>query len=652
MKRVIVTVIGILLLSVAAAPASARTFASPGTMGADEWKYVKNGDGTYTEYYRGGLDGVPKGEPIRGDTYSASEYAETHELGGEIAVEEGTTGQDASVILGSDIENAYASEKIVGELRTGQLYMDYGEALVGDEAIGEGVAMDTLPDPGILAGALSGAVLDAGVAAATGVAIGTGIDDLMGWPSFFSLETGTNISPGCAYEGESDCKWENGWSSSKVKLGEVSGCEYSEFLYPYSKVALPETGEGELCEYPALLQDWRWEYHSSGGTQAETCRNIWMHPGTYGSDGGIFDDIFAEGCNSTTAAENVPQICPVSPTWLLCFQAFSGPGGDEYSEPQGGYNEVSREIYAPLANLLSYDAYPAEGLKAHEQNVSTPTEHSVEPKEHIEVHTPAPSFVPAPLTHEEIRKGKRKPTKEQEEKSEEGTPLILPLEKGATLPAPINPQVPSIGKDEKWPEYKEELHREGLKEDHEEIVPESEIDTQTGPEGVIQVTPLPGTIVEPDTNIDVRVNPDTAPETKGSGGEGGGGIGPPTEPGIDLPNFGVLCKGFPFGVPCWLAETIEGWSASGSAPTFGSSSFTIKGHTIPSTSFSLSPLESIMVYIRPAMLIFATIGIVLLFYKLAKGGSPDGGGGGHGETFAENDAWHNTPEDEGGPQYR
>ena len=562
MRRIVVIVV--LMLCVTTASAYARTFSSPGSMGADEWKYVKNSDGTYTEYYRGGLDGVPKGEPIRGDTYSASEYAETQELGGEIAVEEGTTGQDASVILGSDIENAYASEKIVGELRTGQMYMDYGEALVGDEAIGEGVAMDTLPDTGVIAGALSGAVLDAGAAAATGIAIGTGIDELMGWPSFLSLEVGSNISPGCE-GGISECRWEEGYSSSKVKLGEVSGCEYSQFNYPYSKVGLPETEEGELCEYPALLQDWRWEYHYREATESETCRNVWNTPGHNGAVGGLFDDNFPKGCTSTSAYDDVPQICPVSPAWLLCFQAFSGPGGNEYSEAQGGYALVEREVYAPISNLLSYDAYPSEGLKEHEQNVSTPTEHSIAPKEHIEVPTSPPSFVPAPLTHEEIRKGKRKPTKEQEENKEEGSPLILPIEKGATIPAPINPQVPSITKLEKWPEYEESLHREGLKEDHEEVVPESEVDAQTGSEGVIEVTPLPGTIVTPDTNIDVRVNPDTAPEPKGGGpGEGGGGIGPPTEPGIDLPNFGILCEGFPFGVPCWLAKTIEGWSVASS----------------------------------------------------------------------------------------
>jgi hypothetical protein len=74
-------------------------------------------------------------------------------------------------------------------------------------------------------------------------------------------------------------------------------------------------------------------------------------------------------------------------------------------------------------------------------------------------------------------------------------------------------------------------------------------------------------------------------------------------------------------------KTIEGWSATPKAPEWGLEEFSIKGKKVSGSKFHLSQLEPIMEKVRPAILIFVTIGIVLLFYKFAKGGGPEGGSG-------------------------
>lgn len=178
--------------------------------------------------------------------------------------------------------------------------------------------------------------------------------------------------------------------------------------------------------------------------------------------------------------------------------------------------------------------------------------------------------------------------------------------------------------DELGTEYQKELESDGFTKTSISVRPEVDIDPEVGPNDVASTAPAEGTATNPDGDTPVKIedNPSNAPA-----GETAPGIGPPSLPGFDIPNFGVLCKGFPFGVPCWLANTIKSWSATAVAPEWGIDSFTIQGHTIPGYHMSLSPLEPIMEYARPAMLIFATIGVVLLFYRLAKGGSPESGGG-------------------------
>lgn len=197
--------------------------------------------------------------------------------------------------------------------------------------------------------------------------------------------------------------------------------------------------------------------------------------------------------------------------------------------------------------------------------------------------------------------------------------------------------VPSINYGhETGTQYKERLETEGWTKVQVKQLTETSTDPHIGPDQASYTQPATGTETAPGraTDITVEANPSTAPVP-----ETGGGIGGPTLPGFKMPHFGVLCKGFPFGVPCWLIHTIESWSGTAEAPEWGIDEFSIKGYKIPGYKFHLSRLEPIMEKVRPAMLIFVTIGLVLLFYNFAKGGSPPSGGG--------ND---NTPGSVGGAQ--
>lgn len=206
--------------------------------------------------------------------------------------------------------------------------------------------------------------------------------------------------------------------------------------------------------------------------------------------------------------------------------------------------------------------------------------------------------------------------------------LIEVLTNPATMPIVI----PTPGH-ETATQYKERL--ETLGEHDISISTRAENDTNpgVGPEEVAGVVPNPGRPTNPDGSTPVRVEEN--PPSASAPPEETHGIGGPTLPGFNIPEFKVECKGFPFGVPCWLAETVESWSASAVAPEWGIDNFTIEGHSITGAKFNLSHLEPIMEKIRPAMLIFATIGLVLLFYRFARGGTPPSGSGTGDDTAPE-----------------
>jgi hypothetical protein len=573
--------------------AFARTFNSPGSMKPGEYKYVENPDKTFTEYYQDA-----KGVPTRGSTYSNQGMAEADRMIREVQVDSGTTGQNAAAVGGADGTNEYAAERALEDIRTGKPYLTPGEAEVGNEIADGAVEDGLLPSLADLAPALSGAIEITGTFA-VGVAIGDGLDELLGLPS---LGEHTGGSKGEIVKENFYTIWGHEIVFGKSEPCSVMNARFSlgdAFFGVVESRLLTEMSaseyENEICIQTGMPLVTYYEVEEFGK---------WSEPAVL-HEQGIEGGAWSGSANYWEGLE-----CPI--VWTECLLYNNKVKGEETGSIFTYFSLFSR-------GGLHRDAFPSSGLKSYERNGKGASK-SLEPLVPVTtpIAPPLPLEVPAPAKHFIIEKGKEK----------EGKPVVTPIEDPSPeekpIPSPLLPEIPEPGHDELATEYKSKVESDGFT--NVEIRTRSEIDTDPteGPSDVVKVNPEPGTRADPSTNIDIEANPGTSsvppPEPPG-------GIGPPTEPGFHLPNLGVLCKGFPFGVPCWLWETVESWSASAVAPEWGIGGWEIAGHKIPDTKYKLSSLEPVMEKVRPAIIIFATIGIVLLFYQFAKGGGPPSGGG-------------------------
>lgn len=594
--------------------ASARSFTSPGEMKSGEYRYIENPDETFTEYYK------PKTgeEAIRGSTYSKEAMEESNRLYSEVGVDEGTTGQNGSIVIGSDGNNIYASERVVQAIRTDQPYSNVGEAEVGDELIGEGVGEGTLPSLPSAASALSGTLLEAGGAAVTGLYIGEKIDDLLGWPKLGIFESSGKREERRSFEGLSKVFWLNLWSThAGAKLGIVTSCEVSE-SHGFIHV---DPGE-EFCEYPlSFVKDessytFDGEEHICTGSGFIGDEGIAERAGAQmysRSNGGEFRGCGIGAGTGEGGVSMLPEGC--SAGWWTCdiHERLCD------SEDICTLNEYA---YAPLFSTTNYRAFPGEGLEKFEEN-------SVETK-------PAPEIVPKRIEHT-ITPGKIEPVEREKHKElvevpvpsrtyidekgkeEKGKPVVEPEEELTTLPSPASPVVPEIKPNEPYEEYAREVEREGLKPE-KITLPEIDIDPHTGPGDVASTFPSAGSRVAPDTDVEVNTNPPESPAPEESGKIGG-----PTLPGIHFPSVHLLCTTMPFGVPCWMVKQIEAFSGTSEAPIWHIGPFSFGSHTIPEAVVHLSVIEPVMVVVRPFMVLFGTIGLLLFFYSVFTGSKIGGG---------------------------
>jgi hypothetical protein len=541
---------------------------------------VENPDGTWSLY--------DDSTDVPYKVYSPAEY---QTMGREISaleLEAGTTGETPNpfTIPGLNPVEREASSKLYERIVTSKEYATPGEQQVGED-IAEVMRDDSvLPSITEDLSAFSGGTiaLTGGGAFAIGVAIGTGIDQLLGWPSL--IETlGGATSP--SSETIIDRVWETTWHHHmKFLPGHEKCSELFSVLASAGYVDnLPPTS-GECFNVEVFIEEKEHYYNTSTEKYEQKLEGekSFQHYGT----------------------SNYPLNCPLPSSGnLSCAHYFFN---------EGSAGQVYFYTTVPPGTRLKELAFPSRELNKvpdwQKGVTGTPTEVEKKPKVK-ELPGKKPATLPLPI-----------PNWVGHEQEHETLPGVHdPGEK--PIPDPTLPEIPPVEHDELFTHYKTRVETQGFTTVDEHVLPESLIDTSVGPNEVSSVAPSPGTKASPSTKVDVNVNPEDAPVP---GEEGGGSIGGPTLPGFHTPNFGVLCKGFPFGVPCWLWETIESWSAPGVAPEWGIGGWEVSGHKIPDTKFKLSALEPIMEKVRPAILIFATIGIVLLFYQFAKGGGPPSGG--------------------------
>jgi hypothetical protein len=145
-------------------------------------------------------------------------------------------------------------------------------------------------------------------------------------------------------------------------------------------------------------------------------------------------------------------------------------------------------------------------------------------------------------------------------------------------------------------------------------LPDAFIDPSLGPNAVVRVAPEPGTKLNPATEheVDIQTNPPTVPAPAA-------GWTPPAISSIDLgPISGIPspCTVFPFGLFCWVGEAFAQFNTSGTCPHFAApvadtgSDFevTLCGETS----------ETLMGYLRPALLLAFIVGCGFMFAKGTK----------------------------------
>lgn len=205
-----------------------------------------------------------------------------------------------------------------------------------------------------------------------------------------------------------------------------------------------------------------------------------------------------------------------------------------------------------------------------------------------------PSTVTTYILHEQTEQEKR-----------EGATTV-------TSPNTTLPFVPKPNPGESGTKYKERLEREGWTKVSVNTLTEAQANTypSAGPEGVVYTSPSEGTYTELATPISVEQDPGTQSATTEAPALF---YAPHAE--LKIPTFGVLCKNFPFGVPCWIVNLIENWSAVGKAPTL---EVPIMGRKM---SINLAVIEPAMEVIRPVFAISGIVGLVVTFFSFAIGGA-------------------------------
>jgi hypothetical protein len=521
--------------------------------------------------------------PIQGETYTSAEMNEAMGNAGYTVDNLGGYSTSSADIVGGNMKEFEAGKALYKNIADGQLYMDMSPA---EETIGKWASF-TARAEGVLPTLARGLSFagDVGLAVGAfglGVEIGNGIDEIFGLGQLGlgggGSETATLSEP------------------SWIVVSALGGFQTSGICHNRSGGEDPHGGEQISGLGPG-----NWPTYAGSTEVCVTATPFYSYQRCLGREE---SEVFKFHCPTTEGA----------------VKEYTGKGTEPgpYGVLDNIYQSESKFCGLSFGGVLSVcyaSHYFAGSVSMAEEMMPQPLTKiptGYEPGETKGPTRAAPEHFPPP-----VPASVPAPAKVFVLKPEPGI-------EGKPLPSPLSPAIPATIPGETGTQYKTRVETLGWTSVTLNTLPETATNPRVGPEGVSYTVPSEGT-PEPSkaTHIDVEQNPKDAPipaETPNK-------IGPPTEPGFKLPKFGVLCKGFPFGVPCWLVKTIEGWSATPKAPEWGLEEFSIKGKKVSGSKFHLSQLEPIMEKVRPAILIFVTIGIVLLFYKFAKGGGPEGGSG-------------------------
>lgn len=532
------------------------------------------------------------GETVR--AWSPSQWGETQRELSEYASQESyatTSEWYASVegVPGSGYEGS--ADKAIAE--------DAAEGVAKARALAPGddvpavEGLDFMSEAGGTLGAAAGAsalgvVTLGGPAFLLGVEIGNGFDSIFHLPEWHPLETG-----------------------EEEKVEE----------HGYSIFHDPTTGP--------LVTEKRVERELEFGGFTETEKSHHLEPGYYINYGGYSPgegELKAGGISKECRDFECKEVAEPPPPAPEGFEEFRIVTDVQsfWSEHEYHYNTIETiwqvkpepecdagiwEVETDLPTCLeawhvpSPETLPPEVEKAN-------TEHGLakRPSEEGEHHKKEVPLVPGPDVEKFFER----------ERLPEELPHIFPREKEREEEGI---EIPESTPTETGIEFQKKLEELGFKSTSVATLPDADTDRAVGPGITAYTSPGEHTRQKPSTHVTVEQNPEDAPAP-----EEPGVLAPPSLPGIHLPKLGVLCERFPFGVPCWVAGVIGKMVAAKEAPELGVGEWEIPfvHVTVPSTKVNLAKLEPLMEVVRPLLLFFITVGLVIRFFRLATGKSASG----------------------------
>jgi hypothetical protein len=583
-------VIGVLvaaLIGTASDVASARVYAPRPPGGG----LVENTDGTFSLW---GEDGFSK--PIR--TYSLQEAERLAREDEALAVEAGETGQHASEFIhGVTPAEQDAADQLAAQIQTGKLFATPGEAAVGESIITQAESVGALRTVGSIVETGAPAAVAIATTAYLGLEAGNLFDRTVGWPEFcpfsFLGEAGCSVNK---TEVPTEFRIHGIWSKEFKIPGGAHDCSTN-----YPKIAglagdkcmeIEGFYTGEEESYFPEKEKWLGD-----GPKSHSAYTTWSY--AYGQT----PECPETGSNLTYRKLKIPA------TGIVCETVSNGK---------------EKRLYLDASRLKDLQM-PAHSHPSWNQSGKTGTATKIKPGTVLTPPHPA-EISPSTTTYILHEREKEFPGI-----NEKGEPNTKEEEEEKVIPNPLWPEIPLPTPSEVGTHYVTRLHELGFPNVVERVLEATQANPHVGPEGVAYTSPAEGSRVAPETVIIVEVNPPDAPAPIGGGGGFGVNI-----PELKLPKLGVLCHNFPFGVPCWLIEEFSAWSATATNPTFTIGAFKVRSTTIGPASVKLESLEPIMSKVRPFMVLFSTIGLVILFYNFAiGGGAPSGGGGDAAGSEAE-----------------
>lgn len=488
-----------------------------------------------------------------------------------------------------------------------------------------GPAKTILTKPTFLPGSLSGAASAGSVAEASGAAAvfeGAGILPALGG-SLLAFGVGAAIGTEiCGVLGIEGC-----WTFSSVNADpKLSGGSWV-FIEKMGSYNYFPPG-GDLYTSPAF--QWMWAPFT-GAPEARAYNAA-------GKD--CFKPPFPFGASFFTTSTKVKGECEGSPSYefavrnamenrTLTYTGADKPGVPNYSHTTP--SKWSENLAAQLANPTK-NGYPATHAEKLGQHIASQIEGSkvADPyKTHVEVPScSGESWIGCKAIVEELEL-----VPERSELTWEDAHLDLDADAvvetapatgvevkiGSKVVVTTNPDeagmpivIPQPESGETYSHYAARLNPALEPERHD--LEAAFVSPSAGPNGVVEVSPEPESRLDPSTShkVNVTTNPADAPAPIGA-------WSPPAIPSIDMsPLTGLSspCTVFPFGLLCWVGEAFSQFNTAGSCPGF---SAPVEG---ADTDFDVTmcgdTAETIMGYLRPALLLAFIVGCGFLFARATK----------------------------------